>query len=111
MQIRDATAADWPLIWPFLRGIVAAGETFTWPSDVPDDRRRVLIEPTPDGLARVSAACAGLIERTREDLDAFDDDELSTLVRYMRTAEHSTAAEIQRLQSAPDDVKSTAIHA
>ena len=29
MQIREATAADWPAIWPFFHDIVAAGETFT----------------------------------------------------------------------------------
>jgi hypothetical protein len=28
VQIRDATAADWPAIWPFLHEIVAAGDTF-----------------------------------------------------------------------------------
>ena len=26
MRIRDATAADWPSIWPFLRTIVAVGD-------------------------------------------------------------------------------------
>ncbi|MDM4777872.1 GNAT family N-acetyltransferase [Micromonospora sp. b486] len=31
MEIRTAAPADWPLIWPFLREIVAAGETYTWP--------------------------------------------------------------------------------
>lgn len=28
--IRDARPDDWPAIWPFLREIVAAGETYTW---------------------------------------------------------------------------------
>ncbi|MER5625279.1 MarR family transcriptional regulator [Streptosporangium sp. NPDC002544] len=72
----------------------------------PDDRRRVLIEPTQDGLDRVTAAYAGLIARTRDDLGAFDDEELSTVLRFMRTAERSTAAEINRLQSTPDDKES-----
>lgn len=69
----------------------------------PDDRRRVLIEPTQEGLDRVTAAYSGLIARTRDDLGAFDDEELSTLIRFMRTAERSTASEIHRLKSAPDD--------
>ncbi|MFG2430643.1 GNAT family N-acetyltransferase [Streptomyces sp. NPDC048590] len=34
MLIREAEAADWPAIWPFFRTIVAAGETFTYPSDL-----------------------------------------------------------------------------
>jgi L-amino acid N-acyltransferase YncA len=40
--IRDATAADWPAIWPFLHGIVAAGDTYTWDRDVTEDRAREL---------------------------------------------------------------------
>ncbi|WP_336211873.1 MarR family winged helix-turn-helix transcriptional regulator [Nonomuraea sp. LPB2021202275-12-8] len=67
-----------------------------------DDRRRVLIEPTQEGLDRVTAAYSGLIARTRDDLGAFDDEELSTLIRFMRAAERSTASEIHRLKSAPD---------
>lgn len=31
MLIREATAEDWPAIWPFFHEIVAAGETFTYP--------------------------------------------------------------------------------
>ncbi len=42
MLIRDATSADWPLIWPFLRQIVAAGETFTWDRDVSEERARAM---------------------------------------------------------------------
>ena len=28
--IRDAIPEDWPAIWPFMREIVEAGETFSW---------------------------------------------------------------------------------
>ncbi|MFG3437924.1 MarR family winged helix-turn-helix transcriptional regulator [Nonomuraea sp. NPDC047897] len=68
----------------------------------PHDRRRVLIEPTRDGLDRVTAAYAGLVARTRDDLGDFDDAELDTIIRFVRTAERSTAAEIHRLQTTPD---------
>ncbi|MEU1471369.1 GNAT family N-acetyltransferase [Streptomyces sp. NPDC005761] len=34
MLIREATAEDWPAIWPFFHEIVAAGETFTYPLDL-----------------------------------------------------------------------------
>lgn len=67
----------------------------------PHDRRRVLIEPTQEGLDRVTAAYAGLIARTRDDLGDFDDAELGTIIRFMKTAERSTAAEIHRLQATP----------
>ena len=35
MEIRDATAGDWPAIWPFLHEIVAAGETFSYDRERP----------------------------------------------------------------------------
>jgi len=40
MMIRDATLTDWSAIWLFLREIVAAGETYTWPRDVTEERAR-----------------------------------------------------------------------
>jgi L-amino acid N-acyltransferase YncA len=42
MEIRDAAAEDWPKIWPFLRDIVRAGETYTWPTDVTEDVARAM---------------------------------------------------------------------
>ncbi|MGQ4409115.1 N-acetyltransferase family protein [[Kitasatospora] papulosa] len=38
MLIREATEKDWPSIWPFFRTIVTAGETFTYPTDLEEDR-------------------------------------------------------------------------
>ncbi|RKS06361.1 DNA-binding MarR family transcriptional regulator [Nocardiopsis sp. Huas11] len=68
----------------------------------PDDRRRVLIEPTQEGIERVSAAYADLVARTRDDLDGFDDERIGDLIDFMRAAAHSTEAEIRRLRSATD---------
>ena len=34
VEIRDATPEDWSAIWPFLRAIVRAGETYTLPRDI-----------------------------------------------------------------------------
>ncbi|MFD3737922.1 GNAT family N-acetyltransferase [Streptomyces sp. NPDC058629] len=34
MLIRRAITEDWPAIWPFFHGIVAAGETLTYPLDL-----------------------------------------------------------------------------
>ncbi|MFJ4923745.1 GNAT family N-acetyltransferase [Streptomyces sp. NPDC088725] len=34
MLIREATADDWPAIWPFFHTVVAAGETFPYPVDL-----------------------------------------------------------------------------
>ncbi|MDO3703342.1 GNAT family N-acetyltransferase [Micromonospora sp. C28SCA-DRY-2] len=48
MEIRPAITDDWPRIWPFLREIVAAGETYTWPRDVDEDRARAMwLVPEP----------------------------------------------------------------
>lgn len=66
----------------------------------PADRRRVLIEPTQSGIDRVSAAYAGLVERTRDDLNSFSDKEMDTLLRFVRLASASMQAEIQSMASA-----------
>lgn len=42
MEIREAVPGDWPQIWPFLRDIVRAGETYTWPTDVTQDVARAM---------------------------------------------------------------------
>jgi DNA-binding MarR family transcriptional regulator len=64
----------------------------------PADRRRVLIEPTPSGIERVSAAYSGLIARTRDDLKSFADREIGTLLRFIMATSDSTEAEIHRLK-------------
>ena len=47
MTVREATPADWPAIWSFMRVIVAAGETFSWDRDIaePDARAIWMGEP------------------------------------------------------------------
>lgn len=40
MLIREVTEADWPHIWPFLRQICAAGETFSYPTDISRETAR-----------------------------------------------------------------------
>jgi len=40
--IRDATAGDWPLIWPFLHQIVAAADTFTYDLGLGRDDARAM---------------------------------------------------------------------
>lgn len=48
MRIREATAADWPAIWPFLHRIVAAGDTFTFPADLGEAAARdIWLLPEP----------------------------------------------------------------
>ena len=40
MLIRAATLDDWPRIWPFMRQIATAGETFSWDRDITEDDAR-----------------------------------------------------------------------
>lgn len=40
MQIRDATADDWPSIWPFFRQIVTARETYAYDPDMDEATAR-----------------------------------------------------------------------
>ncbi|MEU5430953.1 GNAT family N-acetyltransferase [Streptomyces olivoreticuli] len=40
MRIRTAEAADWPAIWPVVRAVAAAGETFTYPRDITEEFAR-----------------------------------------------------------------------
>jgi L-amino acid N-acyltransferase YncA len=42
MEIREAVPEDWQRIWPFLRDIVRAGETYTWPRDVTEHDARAM---------------------------------------------------------------------
>ncbi|GGT23803.1 GNAT family N-acetyltransferase [Streptomyces chromofuscus] len=42
MLIREATADDWPHIWPFWHRIVAAAETYTWDPATTEDAARAL---------------------------------------------------------------------
>jgi L-amino acid N-acyltransferase YncA len=42
MQIRQATADDWPAIWPFFHEVVAAGETFPYRLDTGAEEGREL---------------------------------------------------------------------
>ncbi|GAQ62159.1 GNAT family N-acetyltransferase [Streptomyces scabiei] len=42
MQIREATADDWPGIWPFWHRVVAAGDTYTWDPDTSEEAARAL---------------------------------------------------------------------
>ncbi|GGJ99904.1 N-acetyltransferase [Pilimelia anulata] len=46
MEIRPATAADWPSIAPILAAIVADGETYAYPDDEPT-LRAIWHEPPP----------------------------------------------------------------
>lgn len=53
-MIRNATPGDWPAIWPFLQAIVAAGETFTYATDLDEPAARELWMVWPPGRTVVA---------------------------------------------------------
>jgi L-amino acid N-acyltransferase YncA len=61
MLIRDATAQDWPAIWPFLREIAAAGETFTLDRDIGEHEARAMWMLEPPGRTVVAVGPDGTV--------------------------------------------------
>jgi DNA-binding MarR family transcriptional regulator len=68
----------------------------------PADRRRVLIEPTRDGLARIRAYYEGLTARAHDDLAVFSPDELDALLQFIGRSQHSAIDELTRLRQDHD---------
>jgi ribosomal protein S18 acetylase RimI-like enzyme/predicted enzyme related to lactoylglutathione lyase len=66
IAVRPAVDADWAAIWPFLREIVAAGETYTLPRDLPEDRARALWMHEPPGRTVVAVDEGGTVLGTAE---------------------------------------------
>jgi L-amino acid N-acyltransferase YncA len=70
VDIRAVKPEDWTQIWPFFREIVAAGETYAYPSDLGPGQARALWTPGDDGRVVVavdgeSVVGAALIQANR----------------------------------------------
>lgn len=61
MLIREAAAEDWAAIRPFLRVIVAAGETYTLPRDITEDDARTVWMQQPPGASFVAVDDDGTV--------------------------------------------------
>ncbi len=66
MLIRDALPGDWVTIWPFLRVVISAGETFTWDRDTDEPTARRLWMREPPGVTLVAADSDGTVLGTAE---------------------------------------------
>jgi L-amino acid N-acyltransferase YncA len=66
MRIRPATSHDWPAIWGFMRGIVAAGETFAWDPDISEEAARGYWMREPPARTFVAVAGDGTVVGTAE---------------------------------------------
>ena len=61
MQIREATAADWPAIWPFFRRIVEAGETYAYDPEMDEAEAGAMWMVGPPGRTVVALDDAGTV--------------------------------------------------
>jgi len=66
VSVRAATAEDWPAIWPFLRRIVAEGETYCWPRDIAEADARAKWMHQPPGRTLVAVDGDGAVLGTAE---------------------------------------------
>jgi ribosomal protein S18 acetylase RimI-like enzyme len=60
----EASPADWTGIWPILREVAAAGDTFCWPRDIAEDHARALWMLPPPNRTLVLRDDAGVIVGT-----------------------------------------------
>jgi DNA-binding MarR family transcriptional regulator len=65
----------------------------------PHDRRKTLLEPTTEGIARINDYYAGLNVRTREVLADFTGDQLDSVLRFVEAVQTATQDEVDRLRS------------
>jgi L-amino acid N-acyltransferase YncA len=61
MDVRDATADDWPRIWPFLHEIVAAADTFAYDPSMDEAQARAIWMVGPPGRTTVAVADGELL--------------------------------------------------
>ncbi|RZQ66040.1 GNAT family N-acetyltransferase [Amycolatopsis suaedae] len=54
MEIREFTGTDWPDVWPIVREIVRAGETYTYDPGMTEDQARDTWIETPPGRTVVA---------------------------------------------------------
>jgi ribosomal protein S18 acetylase RimI-like enzyme len=64
--IREAIPADWPEIWRFMSGIVAAGDTFCWDPATPEDQAPAKWMHEPPGRTVVAVDSDGAVLGTAE---------------------------------------------
>ncbi|MET0887910.1 MAG: GNAT family N-acetyltransferase [Mycetocola sp.] len=66
MRIRDAQGDDWEAIWPFLREVVAAGETYCWPARTSEEDARAWWMKKTGGRVFVAEGDDGSVLGTAE---------------------------------------------
>ena len=65
MEIREATATDWPQIWRVLQRIFVEGRTYTVPRDIGEDAARAMWMLDPPGHTLVAVADDAIVGSAR----------------------------------------------
>lgn len=65
----------------------------------PGDRRRTLLEATPEGLQTIGGYYEGLTKRTRDDLADFSRDELESILRFVNVSRLGAEDAVRSLRS------------
>jgi hypothetical protein len=65
MIVRDATAENWPAIWPFMSQIVAAGDTFTYDPGMTEAQAKAMWLRAPPDRPVVATDDGGAATRIR----------------------------------------------
>lgn len=54
IEVRSATEADWPSIWPIVEAVVRAGETYTYPRDLTESAARTIWMQASPGVTLIA---------------------------------------------------------
>lgn len=73
LRCRPATDSDWPTIWPIVRSVIAAGDTYTYPPDMTEEAARAvwLLDGRPRRVTYVATLGGEVVAtaRLRPNLD------------------------------------------
>jgi GNAT superfamily N-acetyltransferase len=61
LTVRDATAGDWPRIWPFFGQIVAAGDTFAYDEGMEESEAKAIWMVGPPSRTTVAVDAEGAV--------------------------------------------------
>ncbi|MFI9407940.1 GNAT family N-acetyltransferase [Nocardia sp. NPDC052316] len=61
MFVREYTPDDWPQVWPIIREIVRAGETFTYDPAMTEEQAREIWTVGPPAICVVAVTDAGVV--------------------------------------------------
>lgn len=66
IDVREATAADWDQIWGFMREIIAAGETYSWDTQMTENEARAIWMREPPHRTLVAIDSDGRVVATTQ---------------------------------------------